>query len=75
MGLKGAIITKSNEKRLGIIIFVLGGSILGFGAHLFWHSLAGVYLFSSGPHVIQGVTYTLVGMLIGLVLRLVLTKR
>lgn len=62
-------------KNLRVNIFVIGGSILGFGAHLFWHSSVGVHLFSSGPHVIQGVIYTLVGMLIGLVLYLVLSKR
>lgn len=62
-------------KKLGIITFVLGGSIIGFGAHLFWHSSAEVHLFSSGPHVIQGVIYTSVGMLIGFVLHFILSKR
>ncbi len=62
-------------KRLRITAFVLGGSILGFGAHLLWHSLAGISLFSPGPHVIQGVIYTSVGMLIGFVLHLILSKR
>ena len=65
---------KNNVKKLGIPSFVVGGGILGLGAHLFWHSSAGVYLFSSGSHVIQGVIYTLVGMIIGLVLYRVLSK-
>lgn len=62
-------------KRLRITAFVLGGGVLGFGAHLFWHSLSEVHLFSSGPHVMQGVIYTSVGMLIGFVLRLILSKK
>ena len=62
-------------KKLRTIVFVLGGGILGFSTHLIWHSSAGVHLFSSGPHVIQGVIYTLVGMLIGLLMHLLLSKK
>ena len=62
-------------KKPRITVFVLVGGILGFGAHLFWHSSAGVDLFSSGPHVIQGVIYTVVGMLVGLAAHVILSKR
>ena len=58
-----------------IVIFVIAGGILGFSVHLIWHSSTGVNLFSSGPHVIQGIIYTLLGGIIGGVLRLIIPKK
>lgn len=62
-------------KKSRIIIFATVGGILGFGVHFVLHHSIGVDLFSFGPHVTQGIIYTLVGILIGGMLYLIIFQR
>ncbi len=61
-------------KKPGIIILLLGGGVLGFGTHLLWHASVGRDLFSWGPHMLQGIVFTLSGVVVGAVFHLVLSK-
>lgn len=62
-------------KILRTVFYVIIGGALGFGIHVIRHSLSGVDLFSSGPHVIKGALFTLAGMIIGGIIHLVISKR
>lgn len=62
-------------KKAKIVIYSIVGGGVGFGVHLVWHYSMKVELFSFGSHVIDGVVYTLAGMVLGAVLYLVISKR
>ena len=62
-------------KKSKIVIFVIVGGALGLGVHLAWRSFTGVNLFSSGPHIIQGIIYILAGGILGGALHLIIPKR
>lgn len=62
-------------RDLKIIPYVIMGGALGLGIHVIQHSLSSVDLFSLGPHVIEGILFTLAGMIIGGALHLMISKR
>ena len=62
-------------KKSRLIIFIIIGGILGFSIHLVWHLSAGINLFSAGPHVISGVVFTLIGMIIGIIFYFIIPNK
>jgi hypothetical protein len=62
-------------KKLTIIPYVIIGGVLGFGIHAVRHSLSGVGLFTSGPHITEGTQFILAGMVIGGILHLMISKK
>lgn len=48
-----------------VFIFTIIGGIFGFIVHIVWHISLGIHVFTSGSHIIQGLLYTVAGMIIG----------
>lgn len=47
------------------IFFGIVGGLIGFGIHLILHRAADIELFVFGPHIIQGATFSIIGILLG----------
>lgn len=51
--------------KIYLIISIVTGGLAGLGFHIIWHTESGIKFLSIGPHNINGVLYTLAGMIIG----------
>lgn len=63
---------KKVRKRTKIGVLGIAGGLAGFGVHLSLHFSTGISVFSVGPHAIEGILYTSIGILAGLILGAVL---
>lgn len=60
------------RKKTKIGVLGIAGGLIGFGVHLKVHFTTGISVFSIGPHAIEGILYTSIGILAGLILGAVL---
>jgi len=55
--------------------WTFAGGIAGLLLHLFWHAKTGLPLFVLAPHLIQGVLFTGIGAVVGVLIGMVLERR
>lgn len=61
---------------LTVYILVFLGGLIGFGIHYSrMHYATGISVFSIGGHAMEGTLFTLVGILIGVSIHYMLTKK
>lgn len=62
------------KQKKNLFIFAITGGIVGFIFHLVWHFKLNISLFIFSSHILNGIFYTLIGIIIGVFMWYLINK-